>query len=188
MKTYVAELQSKTAYMAGRYYEPEIPTLTKEGKDEYEKRTWRNRIHTDEKGNVLISALAFKNCLAAAAKYLGMQIPGKGKATYTKHFKSGVLVSDPLILPIKKDAVEGTWLFVPADGVTGSGKRVLKCFPTVKSWSGKILIHVLDETVTKDVLETHLQQAGDFIGLGSMRVQNGGICGRFRLVKLTETK
>ena len=40
----------------------------------------------------------------SAAKYLGKQIPGRGKATFTKHFVSALLVTAPLILPLKKAA------------------------------------------------------------------------------------
>jgi hypothetical protein len=49
--------------------------------------------------------MAFKNCLAEIAKYLSLQIPGKGKTTYTKHFEAGVMVLDGLALPERKDTV-----------------------------------------------------------------------------------
>ena len=81
---------------------------------------------------------------------------------------------------------EGQWIHVPSDGMRGGSKRVLKCFPVVKKWSGDLTITVLDETITKDVLERHLIEAGNFIGVGSLRVQNNGIYGRFKVNSLKE--
>lgn len=177
----------------GRQYA--VPKLTKESAGEYEERTWRERMHTDPQGQVVLNPLSIKNCLRDAAKYLGESIPGKGKSTYTKHFKSGVMVFDQV--PVK-DAdgssisaakVEPLWLNVPSDGMTGGTKRVPKAFPQVSAgWKATVDITVLDETVTKDVLQRHLTEAGNFIGLGAMRVANGGISGRFKVASIKEVK
>lgn len=40
--------------------------------------------------------MAFRNCLAEAAKFLSIQIPGKGKSTYTKHFEAGLIIPAPM--------------------------------------------------------------------------------------------
>src|SRR2546430_7277359 len=47
---------------------------------------------------------------------------------------------------------------------------------------------VIDETVTKDVLEEFLDVAGSFIGVGSFRPENRGIWVRFKVVSLAESK
>jgi hypothetical protein len=104
------------------------------------------------------------------------------------------MVFQPTILldmngqPIKAASIEPLWLNVPSDGQTGGTKRVPKAFPEVKEWKGTVEVVVLDDVITKDVLMRHLTQAGNFIGLGAMRVANGGICGRFQVVSLTEVK
>jgi hypothetical protein len=123
--------------------------------------------------------MAFKNCLAEAAKFLSIQIPGKGKATFTKHFEAGVMVMDALTLNIKKDDVDGEWFHVPSDGKRGGSKRVLKCFPVIPRWSGNVTWHILDDTITQDVFVKHLEEAGKFIGLGRFRPRNNGFYGRF---------
>ena len=102
MRTFVATLKSTSPACFGRYYAGDIPKRDKESAADYEERTWRNRLHSMEDGRIFIQPFAFKNCLDSAAKYLGKQIPGKGKATFTKHFVSAVLVTAPLILPLKK--------------------------------------------------------------------------------------
>jgi hypothetical protein len=177
MKTALAELASVSSYSQSKHYD--VPKLDKESSADYEDRTWSERMHVNTDGFVFIPPMAFKNCLSEAAKFLSRQIPGKGKATYTKHFEAGVLVIDPLVLPIRKDDVPRESYFVPADGRRGSGKRVTKHFPVIHSWSGTISIHVLDETITMPVLREHLEEAGKFIGIGRFRPRNNGFYGRF---------
>jgi|ERR1700680_2142272 len=188
MKTFVATLKSISPISFGRYYAQDTPKKDRESAADYEERTWRERLHVAEDGRVFIPAFAVKNTLDSAAKYLGKQIPGKGKNTFTKHFVSGLLVMDPVVLPIKKHEVKGEWRYVPADGMPGGSKRVMKCFPVIPRWEGTVEIQVLDHIITLEVLEEHLVQAGQFIGVGSFRPQNRGIYGRFKLVSLKEQK
>lgn len=183
MKEAVATLRSVSPYSQTRYY-TDPPKGPKESARDYEARTWRERLHYLPDGRVYIPPMAFKNCLSEAAKFLGRQIPGKGKSTYTKHFEAGVLVMDPLVLGIKKDDVPGTWLFVPSDGKRGGGTRVEKCFPTIHEWTGDVTFHVLDDTITPEVFEEHLAEAGKFIGIGYFRPRNNGYWGRFKVEKV----
>jgi hypothetical protein len=170
-----------SAYSQSRHYD--TPKLPKETAADYENRTWRDRLHVNEEGFVCIPPIAFKNCISEVARFLGKQIPGKGKSTYTKHFEAGVLVMDPLILPIKKDEVPRETYFVPADGRRGSGKRVIKHFPVIQQWEGQVTFYILDETITEDVFLEHLEEAGRFIGIGRFRPRNNGFYGRFQVKK-----
>jgi hypothetical protein len=179
MKTIIASLKSVSPYSQSKHYE--VEKLEKESNADYERRTWRERLHFTEDGHVYIPQMSFKNCLSEAAKYLGIQIPGKGKSTYTKHFEAGILVLEPLVLDVRKVDVQGESLFVPADGVRGSGKRVEKCFPIIREWSGDVTFHILDETITPDVFRKHLEEAGKFIGIGRFRPRNNGFYGRFEV-------
>jgi hypothetical protein len=188
MRVATAELESISPYSQGRHYDiPKLArpngTVTESHKD-YEARTWRERCHTDKDGWVFIPPMAFKNCIAEIAKYLSVQIQGKGKSTYTKHFEAGVMVLDGLKLPVKKDEVPGEWLFVPSDGKRGSGKRVDRCFPVVHEWKGDVQFHILDDVITPDVFEQHLKDAGNFIGIGRFRPRNNGYYGRFKVNKI----
>ncbi len=186
MKKYEATIRSISPYSQSRYHE--VPPLEKEGKDAYERRTWRHRMHTTESGEVFIQPMAFKNCLSEAAKFLSIQIPGKGKATYTKHFEAGVMVIQPMMLGIQAEDVPGEAHFVPADGVRGSGKRVTRVFGRIDRWSGTLEIFVSDETVTLPVLEQVLKEAGSLIGIGRFRPRNNGFFGRFSVDSIKEVE
>jgi hypothetical protein len=177
MRTVVATIEGTTPYSQSRAHFTD--KLEKEAADDYEKRTWRERMHVNDDGYVQIPPMAFKNCLSEAAKFLNMQIKGKGKSTYTKHFVSGVMVTEPMVLPSRKEDCLPEWLFVPADGVRGSGKRVLKCFPHLRQWGGAVEVHVLDDVITNEVFERVMTEAGKFIGIGRFRPANNGFYGRF---------
>lgn len=117
----------------------------KETHDAHEQRTWRERMHVTEDGLVFIPPNVLKNCLSEAAKYLTKQIPGQGKATYTKHFEAGVMCLDPIPLGIVAAEVQPERLHVPSDGKRGGTKRVWKNFPYIPAgWTGKAKFIVLD--------------------------------------------
>jgi len=182
MKTAIATLESVSPYSQSRHHD--VPRDKKETARDHEARTWMERVHKTDDGYVFIPPMAFKNCLSEAAKFLGVQIPGKGKSTYTKHFEAGVLCIEPLVLPLLAVDVEGEWLFLPSDGKRGGGKRVDKCYPLIRQWSGDVEFKVLDETITEEVFKETLEQAGAFIGIGRFRPRNNGYYGRFKVKEL----
>jgi hypothetical protein len=182
-KIVTVELESLAPYSQSRMHD--TPKEDKETHDAYEQRTWREKCTTDESGQIVIPAMAFKQALDAVAKRLGDQIPGKGKATYTKHFVGGVLCESDIPIGYKKDDVPGITINANSDGVRGSGKRVKRTFPQVPSWKGTATFVILDDTVTDKVFERHLVEAGRFIGIGRFRPEKGGLNGRFRPVKFS---
>lgn len=183
MKIATATIEGISPYSQSKYHE--TPKLNKELPDAYRDRTWREHLHYDREGQVYIPPMTFKNCLTEAAKFLGIQIPGKGKATYTKHFEAGILVIEPAYLGLHKDQVEPEHLFLPSDGVRGSGKRVQKTYPLIRTpWRCVVQFHIQDDLITEDVFRYHLDQAGTFIGIGRFRPRNNGFYGRFRVVGL----
>lgn len=177
MKTAIVNLTSKSPLTFGKFHS--TPKLDREQNDDYEKRTWSEKIHYDENEDVYIPPQALKNTLSEAAKFMSIQIPGKGKSTYTKHFESGIMVTEPIYLGIKKSSVKPLWLHVPSDGKRGGSKRVMKAFPVVPEWESTASIYILDEIITQPVLEEVLDAGGKFIGLLSLRVRNNGLHGRF---------
>ncbi len=175
----VCELHSVSPYSQSRYISEKKPKdLTH---PDFEKKIWKERCHFNEEGKVFIPPMSFKNCLSEAAKYKSIQIPGKGKSTYTKHFEAGVLVVEPLVLEVTKEKLEGEWLHVPSDGKRGGTTRVEKCFPVIREWHGLVEFIILDEIITEEVFREHLSDAGAFIGIGRFRPRNNGFYGRFKV-------
>jgi len=46
-------------------------------------------------------------------------------------------------------------------------------------WGGEVEFCILDDIIDKDVFQTHLEDAGQFIGIGRFRPRNNGFYGRF---------
>lgn len=181
MKIVEVDLVSTAPYSQSRQHTE--PKLEKEAANAYEKRTWREKCTVNADSMVCIPAMAFKQALDGAAKMLSIQIPGKGKATYTKHFRAGVICEADVPIGVHKDAVPGITINANSDGVRGSGKRVQRTFPQVPSWAGTARFAVLDDTITREVFERHLVEAGRFVGIGRFRPENGGLNGRFKPVE-----
>lgn len=175
-------LESVTPYSQSKT--PDEPKKAKEGHDDYEKRIWPYKSHVNAEGRVTIPPMAFKFALSSAARMLGERIPGKGTATWSKHFEAGVQVLDPLVLPLDRKALAGEWIFAHANGKRGSGKRVKRCFPVIPHWSGVVTYYILDAAITREVFERTLKESGNFIGIGRFRLENGGQYGRFKVVKI----
>jgi hypothetical protein len=166
----------------GKYHDE--PNLSNEKPLAYEKRTYSEKLHFLDNGELYVPAMMFKKSLDAACRRCGEKIPGRGQSTYTKFFESACIPAGDFPLkvgnqPILKDNVPGEKLFVPSDGVAGSGKRVTKYFPKIEEWEcyGEFLI--LDNIIDPDTFMRMLKHAGTFIGLGRWRPQNAGLYGRF---------
>ena len=166
-----------------------------ESYEAYEERTWKERAHVRKDGMLIHPAMALKNCLSDIAKFLSETVPGKGKATYTKHFEAGIMVTDDLCFGVGFDLVVRETLYVPSDGVRGGGKRVIKYFPTLMEWQTPVTIFVLDPQLfpseKRNVVEEYLEYAGKFIGIGRWRARNNGLYGRwsvkdFKIVKVDD--
>ena len=156
-----------------------------EAHDAFEERCWRERMHV-ENGEVFIPPGAVKGCLQEAAKYRQESVPGKGKATYTKHFEAGIMVTQPLMLNIAPDEVGCDRRFVPSDGKPGGGRRVWKNFPIIMPpWfcDGEILVldPLLEDKPEK--VKDYLEYGGKLIGIGRFRPRNRGYYGRFKVLK-----
>lgn len=177
-RTVTVELESIAPYSQSRKCDREFPRKKDEPWEDYETRVWPEKAHYAEDGHVFIPQFAFKQAIDAASKYLG-KISGKGNATWTKHFIGGVVISDSITLPIKRDQLTSVWISANADGKRGSGKRVDRCFPVIPKWQGKLRCIVLAEEITKDAFAKAWELAATLIGIGRFRPENGGNNGRF---------
>ena len=180
MKSAVIYLVGESPYSQSKHYDKEdVPAKQKELHDAYEKRTWRNRVHSTPDGFVQIPGICVANSIKEAAKRLQLQVPGKARTTYTKYFEAGIMIPDNLKLPIRAAEVPADKLFVPSDGRRGGGKRVYKWFPRIDQWEGEFVVYIVDDLITEDVFLNVLTAAGMLVGIGRFRPQNCGFYGRF---------
>lgn len=175
-----ANLKSISPYSQSKMHME--PKMSEESNDDYDRRTWRSHLHVLDNGNVGIPPTGCKQALEAAAAFLGMKIPERRGATFTKRFLSGILIVDPIDIGIKADSVPPERVPVNPEGKRGGQKRVWRTYPTMTKWEGTLVVNVFDAAITQEVLQQHIEAAGRFVGLGRYRPQNGGYYGRFEVM------
>jgi hypothetical protein len=188
MKIWIATLASASPYYQSRDYSMEVERTDGESHDDFERRTWMLRTHADADGQIYIPADQFQRSIQGAAQYANERIPERGRETWTKHFNAGITVPDPIILPDRRDSVQGTWLRMSPQGRRDGGTRVSKRMPFISSWAGDLTIWVLDPLINEDILSRVITDAGLYVGIGQHRPQMRGGNGRYRLVKLAEQR
>jgi hypothetical protein len=181
MATATIDIEFTSHYCQGRAYEL-VKLSNTEKHDALEERTWRERAHVNDDGFVVMPAATLKRCLEETSQYLGLKIPGQRNKTYSSKFRAGIIVLEDHVFPFTKNDLLPDRRFVPSDGKVGGGSRVWKNFPVIpKGSKARFQIHILDDSITEDVLRMHLEQAGILIGVGVWRPIKGGQNGRFRV-------
>lgn len=181
IRNLTATLEGISPYSQSSFFVSE--KKDKERPDQFEERCWRERMHVDDDGFVVIPAMSIKYSIDEACKRLALQIPGQGKARYTKHFEAGYWVAGNPRLAIKAADVQPEWLWMSSKGIRGKGggSRVRRCYPTIPTWSAQVVIHVADDVITEDIFMQCFESAGFFVGIGRFRPENQGYYGRFKV-------
>ncbi len=161
-----------------------LPPISGEGPDAFDQRLWRSKAHVID-GIVHIKGFALQSAIIDGAKHGKEKIPGKGNSTWGKKFESAIMIDGDVSLGIREEDLIERPVYVNADGVRGSGKRVWRRFPEIqKGWTATATVFVLDDEITREVFERAVRRAGIFVGLGQFRPQNRGTNGRFSLTDL----
>ena len=187
MKIATAHLTGVSSYSQSRPHN--TSKLDKEAADDYERRTWLEKCHANSDDTIFIPPMAFHQVMSEIAQFLGTQIKGRGRSTYTKHYGAGILIPEaPALMKggiaVLKGDFEADWRFMHASGKRGSGTRVWRCYPMIQEWDTVVVFYVLDDTITDEIFEFHLNEAGKFIGIGRFRPINKGFYGRFKVDKI----
>lgn len=177
LRSCIVHIEGVSPYSASKHHEE--PELSNETKDEYDRRTWRNKATTDAMGMMVIPGSAFKQAVDNASKMVCGKIPGKGNSTYAKLFTTGVIVEGNAPLGVHANDAESIRLHVNADGVRGSGKRVFRTFPIVHSWKTSVPFLITEPTLPEAEFERAVTAAGRCMGVGRWRPEKGGSNGRF---------
>lgn len=162
----------------------DAPKNDGESHGEYDARTWREKCNYDDDGIVFVPAMAFKQAMDIAAKRLAIPDPDNKRANMTKFFVSDVICESNLSIGVHKDEMPCVRINANADGVRGSGKRVLRTLPQIQEWSGETSFLVMEEKIKPEIFERVLSAAGLSIGVGQFRPEKGGLNGRFKIEKM----
>jgi hypothetical protein len=188
VRTATAQLIGIAPYSPSRHYDDIVPRLEKESAEAYDKRTWREHANYDQATRqMFIPPMGLKLAIAEAAKRLSIKIPGKGKATFTKNILSGVIAAERVWLGVKMEDAQMEAFLANSDGRRGSGSRVTRRFPIIHDWKATAVLQLIDDEVPTEIFERCLKEAGNLIGVGRFRPQNGGYFGRFTVKSIKWT-
>jgi hypothetical protein len=174
-----------TPYSQSRQHDD--PKLEGESHDAFDARTWRSKLNVATRNGaatIVLPAHGLQQSIAAAAKYSKRQIPGQGKATWTKKFEAGIALLEDPALNIHPASVSSITISANADGIRGSGRRVQRRFPIMAECRATFDIYILDPIITEPVFREMVEIAGMFIGIGRFRPEKGGTNGRFKIEAL----
>ena len=191
MRIIEAELVSTTPIEFGK--QQESTKQPNETWEQYGERTWKERCHTDDKGNVYINPMAFRKALETAASRINESVPGKGKQKWGKYICSGIQTCDPVFIGIHVDNISYKIVSVPSDGKPSGqskGSRVARYFPHADKWKGKLILTISDDTIPFDQIKKWLIYAGQFCGVGVYRPSSssGGWYGKWMVKSFKEIK
>lgn len=168
----------------------DLADIYKDDRDRFEQLTWRNRLH-HANGKVTVPAAWIDSAIKATAKRQSDKIPGKGHATYTKHFATGLMWIDGMTLDVGVQDVQPFASMGNSGGKRAApGGKVTKYFPCVPAWEGTATFYVLDSQIPDEKISEYLEVAGVFNGLGTYRPQTGssGGWGRFEVEGIKVSK
>lgn len=63
--------------------------------------------------------------------------------------------------------------------------RVMVIRPKWTEWEADFKLNVMNDTITNDTVKSIIENAGDYIGIGSFRPTNNGMFGRFQVEEFT---
>lgn len=142
---------------------------------ELEQETWRDKLHTDADGMVIIPPLNVWKSLVAGAKSWGGKIKGARGKGYASLLPENMIVMTPVQLGIHRDDEKKITPFTaPCNGSPTTGKRAMvpKIRPMITTWRGEFRIAVSNALLTPDVLATVTAYAGK-AGFGDWRPHYG---------------
>lgn len=153
---------------------------------DFEKRCWKEHLHTDLDGNIVVPGPGIKQAIDYAAQRLSLKKDGKSK--WTSDINSGVSVMHDMNLtdksgaPIHSDAATAVTIFAHTNGDRKSGSRQNRIFPLIPApWFGKFELLLVNSTIPQSVIEQIVTHAGLIAGLGRFRPERSGSNGRFEV-------
>lgn len=190
---YMMEVSVKIRGLAPYSQSKPVQSVKEENEDydAFDQRTAPEHLHVTADGLVFIPPMAIKHCISDAAAYASEKIKGGYRTTYTKHFKSGIMVVEPFTFDPKVHLKDVTYqrLFVPAGGKPGIGTRVYRTFPEIAAgWVASGTIYVTDPIIPLAKVAKYLEVGGRMKGLGRFRPENRGYYGRFELLECVAIK
>jgi len=129
----------------------------------------------NDKGKFFIPAEHIRGALINAGGMVKSKVGNSRKSM--KNIVAGMFFVFPEKLPIHQD-----YCIDKRSAVNKNIKgRVISIRPKWEQWETEFELHVDNNTITKETVQEIIENAGQYIGIGSFRPQCNGMFGRFRI-------
>ena len=199
MKTYLVELTGRTSLLHHKMTEEVMMNLLQgdKGKKKVTKeyRTPReiasDHVYQDKEKKYFYIPMGY---VVGAFSHVAADYKQTGSRKSIKTIASGVFVpcSDKAVLLNPKNSKPLKDWEVQIDKATcgnaGKGTAVVVCRPRFDEWKTRFYVELEDDLLAPDRAEEILSDSGRRAGIGSWRVNKGGVYGKFSVTMFKEVK
>ena len=185
---YKVKLVGKTPYMQHKMNDEDLETWEKkrgriieraEVHEPDEKRALYH-MYIDDDGIPFIPAEQLLGAFINAGGFI------KSKVGNSKKSMKNIVAAMFSIIP-DKITLTAEWKVDKRSAVNKNIKaRVIVIRPRWDEWETEFILEVDNDTITKQMVNTIIEYAGQYVGIGSFRPTNNGPFGRFMLTELKE--
>jgi hypothetical protein len=134
-------------------------------------------LYLDKDGNFMVNTIGFRSALLNGAKNKKM-----GKASAISVFQAAVFnVDEGAILidpktekPLKSYTIDTRRAIIQRQGI-------MRSRPRFEKWACFLYVQIDTDIMTSEVVEEHLNIAGQIIGVGDFRIEKRGPFGKFQV-------
>lgn len=113
----------------------------------------------------------------------------KAKVGNSKKSMKNIVAGMFFVYPEKLFLQPQTYVIDKRSAVNQNAKaRVITIRPKFENWSVEFELHIDNDTITNETIQHILEDAGNYIGIGSYRPQKNGMYGRFTVEDFKEIK
>jgi len=179
MQKIEVEIKGMTQYLMHRFGSEDALNKTKKKQSEQTPEEQAKAcLYKQPDGKIYIPSTQIHGTLIEAGKKF--QIPGQGKATYSK-MMGGLVIITPMALVIdpQRYEIDSRAVVVPA-----TRGRVMRNRPCFSDWKLRFTIENLEPRQTpSSAIQEILEYAGKYVGIGDFRPAKKGPFGRFSISK-----
>jgi glutaredoxin-related protein len=187
MKKFKCSIEGKTPYMQHRMDDQKLEDWEKNRKliierdDVAKEDQIRAEFHSyQDKDGFFIPTEHLKGCLIGGGALVKSKVGNSKKSM--KNIVAGMFFIEETKLRLPKD-----YIIDKRSAVNRNVKaRVICIRPKWDEWKADFTLLIDNDTITKETVKEIIEQAGNFIGIGSFRPTNNGSFGRFSLKSIKE--
>lgn len=134
--------------------------------------------HRNKEGKCFIPADQLRGSFINAGTYVKSKVGVRSKSMKQTVASMFMVTPDEIILP-EYDTID------KRSAVNQRVKaRVIKIRPKWMNWEVEFTLNVMENSLTKETIQSIIEYAGSYVGIGSFRPTNNGMFGKFEVISI----